>query len=72
MATSKKMSSSSKTFVKGGNGKMFGKQHAGPSMAGVSYGKSGDGGKFPKGGSGKMFGKQTASTSIAGTSNGKG
>lgn len=44
------------TFAKGGNGHMFGKQHAGPQAPGVSGNKDkGDGGKFAKGGKGKMF-----------------
>lgn len=58
---SKVKSSSSKPFVSGGGGKMFGKQAAGPMSSGVTAGKSGAGGKFPAGGKGKMFGKQTAS-----------
>lgn len=53
---SKEISSKKVTFAKGGSGKMFGKQHAGPQKPDVS-GKStkGDGGKFAKGGGGKMF-----------------
>ena len=60
--------SSSPTFVKGGTGKMFGAQHAGPKLPGVT-GKttSGDGGKWAKGGSGKMFGPQKANQKVAGT-----
>ena len=59
--------SSSPTFVKGGSGKMFGAQHAGPKLPGVT-GKttSGDGGRWGKGGSGKMFGKQSANQKVAG------
>lgn len=47
--------------AKGGSGKMFGKQTAGPKSPG-STGKvqSGSGGKWAKGGSGHMVGKQTA------------
>lgn len=46
--------------AKGGNGKMFGPQSAGPAKAAVT-GKSGyGGGKWGKGGSGHMFGKQKA------------
>jgi len=54
-------------FPKGGNTKMFGKQHAGPKAAGVT-GKvtSGDGGKFIAGGKGKMFGKGSARPAMAG------
>lgn len=54
-------------FPMGGNGKMFGKQHAGPKAPGVT-GKvtKGDGGKFPAGGSGKMFGKGSARPAKAG------
>lgn len=45
---------------KGGSGKMFGQQSAGPRKPGVT-GKSGSGGgKFGKGGAGHMFGKQSA------------
>lgn len=45
------------SFAKGGSGKMFGQQHAGPEKPGVSsHDTSGDGGKFAKGGSTKMFG----------------
>lgn len=54
------------SFPHGGKTKMHGAQHAGPSMAGVSYGKSGDGGKFPMGGKTKMHSKQTASCCVAG------
>ena len=59
--------SSSPVFVKGGSGKMFGAQHAGPKLPGVT-GKvtSGDGGRWGKGGSGKMFGPQHANQKIAG------
>jgi hypothetical protein len=63
----KVMKSSSKAFVSGGKGKMFGKQAAGPMSPGVT-GKvnKGDGGKWGKGGSGKMFGKQSASPRVPG------
>jgi hypothetical protein len=44
----KVVKSSSTPFVKGGNGKMAGKQNAGYA------------GKFAKGGNGKMAGKQTS------------
>ena len=48
-------------FAKGGSGKMFGQQHAGPQKPGItSKDPSGDGGKWAKGGSGHMFGKQSA------------
>lgn len=58
---SKVMKSSGTPFVKGGSGKMAGKQHAGPQTPGQSATKAkGSGGKFAAGGSGKMFGKQTA------------
>jgi hypothetical protein len=64
---SKVEKSSSPTFVKGGSGSMFQKQHAGPKAPGVT-GKvtSGDGGKFASGGSGHMFGKQSSNTKVAG------
>lgn len=47
--------------AKGGSGKMFGKQSAGPKSPGTT-GKtqSGSGGKWAKGGSGHMVGKQHA------------
>lgn len=49
------------SFAKGGSGKMFGKQSAGPKSPGITgKAQSGSGGKFAKGGSGKMFGKQSA------------
>lgn len=56
-------------FAKGGSGKMFGKQHAGPQKPEVS-GKAtkGDGGKFAKGGSGKMFGFRKTAPAKAGQS----
>jgi hypothetical protein len=48
-------------FVKGGSGKMAGKQSAGPQKPGTSNPAMGSGGgKFAKGGSTKMAGKQTA------------
>lgn len=61
MAKSKVISSGSPAFAKGGKGKMFGKQSAGPQKAGVvGHTTAGKGGKFAKGGKGKMFGKQSA------------
>lgn len=55
--------------AKGGSGKMFGKQHAGPDKAGTSgQTKTGSGGKWAKGGSGHMFGKQHASARVPGRS----
>ena len=61
MAKTKQISSKSAMFAKGGSGKMFGKQHAGPQTPGQSATMpKGDGGKFAKGGSTKMFGKQSA------------
>lgn len=67
MSKVKSASSGAGMFPKGGNGKMFGKQHAGPKAPGVT-GKvtKGDGGKFPAGGSGKMFGKGSARPAVAG------
>lgn len=59
---SKVTKSSSKPFVTGGKGHMFGKQSAGSKTPGVS-GKSNSGntGRTPiKGGSGHMFGKRGA------------
>lgn len=48
--------------AKGGSGKMFGRQTAGPKSPGqTGKAQSGSGGKFAKGGSGHMFGKQHAS-----------
>ncbi len=69
MGSDKSKSKSTPAFAKGGSGKMFGKQSAGPKAPGVS-GKetTGDGGKFAKGGSGHMFGKQSASPKAAGKS----
>lgn len=63
MAKSKVVSSSSGAgkFPQGGNGKMFGKQSAGPKAPGrTGKVQTGDGGKFPAGGNGKMFGKGSA------------
>lgn len=59
---SKVKKSSAPAFAKGGSGKMFGKQHAGPQKSGTTAtgNKSGSGGKWGKGGSGHMFGKQSA------------
>jgi hypothetical protein len=42
--------------VRGGSGKMVGKQHAGTQTPGQTATKSGAGGKWAKGGSGKMAG----------------
>lgn len=48
-------------FMKGGKGKMAGKQSAGPQKPGTSNPAMGSGGgRYAKGGSGKMAGKQTA------------
>jgi len=70
MAKTKTISSKTPSFAKGGNTKMFGKQHAGPtkslSQAGTGKVDTGPGGKFAKGGSTKMFGKGTAKPSVAG------
>lgn len=64
MAKSKMMKSSKPSFMVGGKGHMFGKQHAGTraSLSQASTGKkdTSPGGKFMKGGSGHMFGKQSA------------
>ena len=52
---------SSNPFVKGGNGKMFGKQSTGTQTPGQTATKAkSTGGKFPMGGKGKMVGKQSA------------
>ncbi len=63
-------SKSKPAFAKGGSGKMFGKQGAGPMPSGTSSKPNGGGGgKFGKGGgSGKMFGKQSASPMPSGKS----
>lgn len=45
---------------KGGSGKMFGKQSAGPQKSGVTQKSGSGGGKWGKGGGGHMFGKQSA------------
>jgi hypothetical protein len=64
MAKTKLMKSSKPSFMTGGKGHMFGKQHAGMrnslSKAGTGKSDSSPGGKFGKGGSGHMFGKQSA------------
>jgi hypothetical protein len=65
MAKGKVISSKAGSFAKGGSGKMFGKQSAGPKSAGDTNSTNG-GGKFAKGGSGHMFGKQSASPKPAG------
>lgn len=48
------------TAVRGGKGRMVGKQHAGTQVPGQTATKSGKGGKFASGGKTKMFGKQTS------------
>jgi hypothetical protein len=63
---SKMKSSTSKTFVKGGSGKMFGKQSSGTQKPGQSAQAGSGGGKFAKGGSGKMFGKRGSYPAKAG------
>ena len=69
MGKSKVISKSSGSFAKGGSGKMFGKQSAGPKSAGITgKAQSGSGGKWAKGGSGHMFGKQSASPRKSGQS----
>ena len=62
MAKSKVQKSSKPSFVKGGSGHMFGKQHVGTQAPGNTATKhvGNAGGKFIKGGSKHMFGKQTA------------
>lgn len=64
---SKVTKSSAPAFAKGGGGKMFGKQFAGPQKSGTTATatKTGKGGP-PKGGSTKMFGKQSASPRVPG------
>lgn len=53
-------------FMKGGKGKMAGKQSAGPQKPGTSNPAMGSGGgKFAKGGKTKMAGKQTVSPAKA-------
>jgi hypothetical protein len=49
-----------KEFPKGGAGKMFGQQSAGPQKAGVTSHEVGSSGDFAKGGGGRMFGKGSA------------
>ena len=67
MAKGKVISSSAGNFAKGGNGKMFGKQSAGPKSPGITgKAQSGSGGKFAKGGSGHMFGRQSANPRASG------
>jgi hypothetical protein len=64
---SKVIKSGGGSFAKGGSGKMFGKQSAGPKTPGVTgKAQSGSGGKFAKGGSGHMFGRQNAGTRVPG------
>jgi hypothetical protein len=57
----------SKSFagVKGGKGKMVGKQHVGTQKPGQTATKAGAGGKWAKGGSTKMFGKSGVKPSKA-------
>lgn len=43
-------------FAKGGNTKMFGKQHVGPQKSGVTAHSVGGDGKFASGGNNKMYG----------------
>lgn len=69
MAKSKEISSSTPSFAKGGNTKMFGKQHAGTQKPGQTATKSGAGGKFAKGGSTKMYGFAKTRTAPAGKTN---
>jgi hypothetical protein len=61
--------SSNKAFVSGGKGHMFGKQHAGPMVSGVT-GKvnSGDGGKFAKGGTTKCLASRAPEWLLSGRS----
>jgi hypothetical protein len=55
------------SFAKGGSGKMFGRQTAGPKTAGITgKAQAGSGGKWAKGGSGHMFGRQNAGTRVSG------
>lgn len=55
------------SFAKGGSGKMFGRQSAGPKTPGITgKAQSGPGGKWAKGGSGHMFGRQNAGTRVPG------
>lgn len=58
--SSKVKSANTKAYAKGGSGKMFGKQSAGPQTPGQSAHGAQGGGKFAKGGGGKMAGKQSA------------
>jgi len=65
--SSKVVSKSAPAFGKGGSGKMFGKQSAGPKSPGITgKAQSGSGGKFAKGGSGHMFGRQSANPRASG------
>lgn len=68
MAKGKEISSKPATFAKGGSGKMFGKQSAGPQKPGTTaHSVSGNGGKFAKGGpSGKVGNQKPSVTSKAG------
>lgn len=53
--------------VKGGSGRMYGKQGADPMVPGQTAASAGDsGGKFIKGGKGKMFGFTGSRASKAG------
>jgi hypothetical protein len=67
MIMAKVVKSSAPAFAKGGGGKMFGKQAAGPQKSGTTAAtKTGNGGKWGKGGGGHMFGKQSANTRVPG------
>tara|TARA_R110000868_G_scaffold15215_2_gene69546 strand:+ start:107 stop:334 length:228 start_codon:yes stop_codon:yes gene_type:complete len=54
--STKVVKSSPGAFAKGGSGKMFGKQSAGPQKPGQSASMGSGGGKFAAGGKGKMAG----------------
>jgi hypothetical protein len=62
---SKQLSSSSRTFVRGGSNKMLPKKGAGTQTPGQTAQLGSGGGKFAKGGSTKMVGKQSASPAKA-------
>lgn len=69
MATKKNGGLKKATFAKGGSGKMFGKQAAGPQKPGVvGKSNSGNGGKFAKGGSKGMFPFRKTAPAKAGVS----
>lgn len=65
MAT-KKGSSKSASFAKGGSGKMFPKQSSGPQKPGQTSSAGRSGAKFASGGKGKMFGFTPAGVSKPG------